>query len=564
MKELSRSTFDFKTLIENGCVYVDKTDFLYRLARSEVDARYFISRPRRFGKSLMLSTLKYLFSGRRDLFRGLKIEQSDYDFGKSYPVISLDMAAAQANSAAALEQDLRSRILDDARENGVELRGSDYPSAKMLFGAYLRAMADKSEQGKVVVLIDEYDAPVTRLLDVKEECLRVQEAMHDFYIQLKSHDSRIRFLMLTGVSKFAKLSVFSGLNNLVDLSDLPEFASMLGYTREEMDGQLREHVEAFAQKRGLDYAGIQAVLLDWYDSYRFSPQSDVRVCNPVSLAYALIEQDVKNYWEKTGNSKMVHRLLAERIWLPEDLSAMTIRTDDLDVCPIDSWMKPAFLYQCGYLTIKERKEPDKLVLGIPNREIEHSLKHGFMSYLLGENADELLDNAKNARVKLASGVRVDAIIRETLRSAFELLPYDWRCESEAAAKRMFLFFCRFLGASIIGERHTAIGRADAILELQRAIYILEFKYDGTAAAALQQIKDRRYADSYLEDSRKIYLVGVNYSSVRRTIDDPVIEVWDRGCGQDPAQNSSGSAQPKVRDGALSAEVDGSALGDGKR
>ena len=272
MKPIATANYDFESLIKDGCVYVDKTDMLWKLASSK-DALYFIARPRRFGKSLMLSTFKYLFQGKKELFRGLKIEKK-WDWSKTYPVIELNMRKTSAPTIDALEKNLWKVARDIAHEHGLSVRWGECGNSGSAFSGTLEAMAKK--HGRFVLLIDEYDVPLQTFLRTGK--IGAARAMlHDFYGGIKDNVGAIRFMMMTGVSKFTKLSVFSALNNLTDLTmDRPEFAGMLGYTRKEIETTLAPQLGAFAKKLRCTREAAMKRLLAWYDSYRFSPYSNAR------------------------------------------------------------------------------------------------------------------------------------------------------------------------------------------------------------------------------------------------------------------------------------------------
>ena len=531
MRKIATASSDLKEIVENDYLYVDKTAFLYDLVSNRVDARYFIARPRRFGKSLMLSTLERIFAGDGKLFAGFNIASKGYDFSDTYPIVHLDMTTCQANSADAVEKNLTVSILSLIRQNGVNIPNQDQLSVGALFGAFLEELS-RCRDKKIVVLVDEYDAPVTGLWNDTRERYGAQRVLHDFYIQLKAKDRYIRFLMMTGVTKLAKLSVFSGLNNLIDLTMRPEYSGMLGYTEDEISTCLNEQIEAFAviQKKPVD--AIRDELFEWYDSYRFSPRSEVRVCNPVSIGKALCEGVIKNYWEETGNSTIVYQALRDQGLTPLLLESVTITEQALDVTPLDRINLNTFLFQTGYLTIKNVKSDGLLTLGIPNKAIRDSFDKGFMEYWVGRTCPDYETKIVELRRRLNDVQVVDEVLKRHLYVAFAMLPYEWMCRSEAEAKRMFLFFCHFIGADIRGEQESAIGRADAILELKERVYIFEFKYNGSSVAALQQAEDKKYADRYMTDSRSIYLVGVNYDSSARNIDEPAVKLVDFSDGSD--------------------------------
>ena len=482
----------------------------------------------------MLSTLDYLFHGEKSLFSGLQIESEGYDFCDTYPVVHLDMAACLASTAKDIECNIKVMLERLIAAFDLKITDEANPTIGTLFWIVLDELL-KTTGKKVVVLIDEYDVPVTNLWDNKEEREKARTVMHDFYVQLKTSDRNIRFLMMTGVSKIAKLSVFSGLNNLIDLTMSSEYATMFGYTEHEIRRDFDEQISAFAVANKIDHDSAIHALLNWYDSYRFSPQATSTdcVCNPVSIGKALSERRIKNYWTATGNTTVIYKALRGQLITPLNLDGIIGSEADLEVSPIERLNVPALFFQTGYLTIKNRCYDGKLELGIPNQEVKEALTKGFLDFMFSNAQFDFVaraDVAKKILDKMQSDV--SAVLKEILYGAFAALPYEWKCDNEAEAKRMFLFFVYFLGADIRGEQESAIGRADAILELAHAIYIFEFKYDGSSQAAYEQAVERKYADRYIRESRPVYLVGVNYSSETRNIDAPFVaqadfsQVWD--------------------------------------
>ena len=287
MRVPTTGTYDFPSLILGGDgTYVDKTDLLYRLASPKTDAQLFISRPRRFGKSLMLSTLKAMFEGRRELFKGLALDSLPWEgWTQPTPVYSFTMSSAVGTTYEKFQTSLSLLVSGLCDQIGMRYNGDADVTAN--FELFLVAAARKSATGKIVVLIDEYDEPVAKFLDDMPTLNKVRSVLHDFYEKLKVNSATIRFLMMTGVTKLTKLSIFSGLNHLTDITMDGRFATLLGYTQEELDGALRENIEVFAEKNGVDFASAKKALLSWYDGYRFSPDSESKVCNPVSLGKAL-------------------------------------------------------------------------------------------------------------------------------------------------------------------------------------------------------------------------------------------------------------------------------------
>ena len=318
IKVPTTGVFDFPSLILGGKgKYVDKTELLYQLA-NDADQQLFISRPRRFGKSLMLSTLKAMFEGRRELFKGLAIDKLPWEgWTQPTPVYSFTMGDVSGENYAEVKEELG--VLVDGLFEQAGLSVPEKGTIPGKFRNFLVAAAAKSPTKKIVVLIDEYDEPVAAFLDDLKTLRRVRKLLHDFYEKLKFSSDSIRFLMMTGVTKLTKFSVFSGLNHLTDISSFQQYATLLGYTPDELDGALRENVEELGVQNGMDFAAAKKAILSWYDGYRFSPDSVARVCNPVSLGSALKIGKLKGYWETTGRTTLVINRMANAGKLPADL-----------------------------------------------------------------------------------------------------------------------------------------------------------------------------------------------------------------------------------------------------
>ncbi|MBQ6247017.1 MAG: AAA family ATPase, partial [Kiritimatiellae bacterium] len=458
IQELTTGVHDFESLIKDKTKkYVDKTDILYELALEKTDAQYFISRPRRFGKSLMLSTLQAMFEGRRDLFKGLEIYDLPWEgWTEPTPVYSFSMSKVNALTFEKLEAAL-AKLVRGLCEI-VKLEYDNKVEASVNFGEFLKVAAEKSPTKKIVVLIDEYDEPIAGFLDDLEALRLVRKTLHDFYEKLKDNSKSIRFLMMTGVTKLTKLSVFSGLTHLTDLSASPRFATLLGYTHSEIDGALRENVEALAKKLGQDFESTRDKILKWFDGYRFSPQTEARVVNPVSLGklFGPDGGEFKSYWETTGGSTLIFNRIKAVGKMPDDLENVRVRPIQLDVCDAETLPIEALLYQSGYLTIKEvfhsDKPEDKGVaatdtyrLAPPNEEIRHSLRDGYVSRILGFPDDSWETLIDRARRLIASG-DIREVVETMLFSLYAQVPPDWRIANEAEAKRYFQLFFAMLGA----------------------------------------------------------------------------------------------------------------------
>ena len=522
IKVPTTSIFDFERLILDGeAKYVDKTALLYELAKSKTDSQLFISRPRRFGKSLMLSTLKAMFEGKRELFKGLAIDLLPWEgWNQPTPVYSFTMSSANGETYEEFRMALEGLVRNLCRECGIEY--DDCRTTAANFDDFLKSAAEKSPTKQIVVLIDEYDEPVAKSLDDLPTLNRVRSVLHDFYEKLKVNSGSIRFLMLTGVTKLTKLSIFSGLNHLKDRTMDPRFATLLGYTPEELDGPLRENVEVFAAKNGMDFAEAKKSLLAWYDGYRFSPDSEAKVCNPVSLGNALESGRLANFWEATGQATIVVNRIKAAKEIPADLNGMAATRTQLDVCAAETMPLPALLYQGGYLTISEVIDTNTFRLGIPNMEISNSLAEGYVSSILDIGMSDWTEQLADAREGLLRR-GVEALLKKNLKAAFAAVPHEWKIEDEKEAKRYFLLFMKLVGADISGERQSARGRADAVLQDKTGTYVFEFKYGKTPREALDQARTKEYGNPWLDTSLPVFYVGVNYDPAKRGIDDPLVE-----------------------------------------
>ena len=532
IKVPTTGVFDFPSLILGGKgKYVDKTDLLYQLA-NDADQQLFISRPRRFGKSLMLSTLKAMFEGRRELFKGLAIDMLPWEWGKPFPVVSFTMSSAAGSTYEKFSSNLRSLVKGLAVEHGVPFDGDE--TTEKNFEDFLKETAAKSPTKQIVVLIDEYDEPVAKFLDDFETLKKVRSDLHDFYEKLKINSGSIRFLMMTGVTKLTKLSIFSGLNHLTDISTFQQYATLLGYTPDELDGALRENVEDLGARNGMDFAAAKKAILSWYDGYRFSPDSEARVCNPVSLGSAFKSGKLKGYWETTGRTSLVINSIANAGKLPEDLENVPARPLTLDVCDAETLPMVSLLYQGGYLTIKDVKrgdpkkyETDSYVLAPPNLEVREALFEGYLSQAMGLDEQPFNALVDKAKKQVASGDWT-GYLRESLFGLYASVPPDWQIKDEAEAKRYFQLFASMTGANPQPEVATMLGYADAVIETPKEVCVFEFKYRRSAKAAIRQIRERGYADKWIGGERPVTLVGINFNPKKRNIDMPIIEKECKG------------------------------------
>ncbi len=515
MKPLTTSVYTFSKLIDGGFLYVDKTAGIYELLRPAC-AQYFLARPRRFGKSLLISTLKAIFQGRRELFDGLQIADVDYDW-QTYPVIHLDLGTAAAQTAVDLEAHLLREVRYSAKQNDISLETS---SASSSFIDLVRKLAKRD--GKVVILVDEYDKPLLGHLE-KPSALEIQRILKEFYAVIKTTEAQQRFVLLTGVSKFSKVSIFSDLNNLTDLTMRKSTATLLGYTQDELEDNFPEYIAALGDELGKDHKEVLADLRDWYNGYRFDENAET-VYNPVSLMKCFQELKFKNYWFETGTPTFLVELLKRRPLNLDDLivpefAFAAYEPECLEPLPL--------LVQTGYLTIKDTSQMGDLTyyrLNFPNREIEQSFSY-WLARSFSSLPDQDLTAALPRLVNALNEARIGNML-ETLKLFFTKIPNTITLKHEKYYQTIFYTIFKLIGTAIDAEINTNIGRIDAVVKTKTDIFIFEFKLHGTAAKALKQIHDKRYADPYRDDGRTITLIGAAFDSEKRNLDHWLIEKMD--------------------------------------
>ncbi len=501
---------NFESIRQGGYVYVDKTALVHRLVTT--GKYYFLSRPRRFGKSLLVSTLEAYFQGKKELFTGLALEKWEKVWN-SYPILHLDLSGKEYNTMDDLDVRLDRHLSQWENSFGFEKR---YPMADARFSDIIDAAYEKT--GKpVVILIDEYDNP---LLDTAgNEPLReaFRSRLQGFYSVMKSQDGKLRFGFLTGVTKLGKLSIFSGLNNLKDISMDHRYTDICGISETDLHAYFDDSVQEMASTNGMSKEECYAQLKDYYDGYHFSAKCP-DIYNPFSLLSALDQQEFKDYWYETGTPTFVVKSLRQGKFNLEDLtlegvpaSALGgVNADDSDPIPV--------LYQSGYLTIRSYDERrQRYSLKYPNQEVER----GFMeclaktyiptaSYYSPFDVQKFVDDFENG----------DA---EGLMRRFEAFFADANYEIVGGVELYFqntmYVMCKLMGQFVQVERHTSNGRMDILVQTEKYIYVMELKMDASADEALQQIEDKDYAKPFAADPRKLFRIGVNFSSTTRRIEE---------------------------------------------
>ncbi len=514
MKLIEQNTYDFPNIRGKDVIYVDKTAYFHKLISDASKTLNFISRPRRFGKSLMISTLKAIFQGRRELFRGLAIDKLNYDWQK-YPVIHFDMSLVNTENLEIFENDFAANVASTLKDAGYEYDKSLTPGKN--FGDAINALAEKHGKG-VVILIDEYDAPVGHSLDDIDKVQRIRAALSALYIQIKGNVGNVRFLMMTGVSKFTQLSVFSALNNLTDLTFDKDYAAMLGYTEEELDEYFTEHMQKHAEAMQKSYEDYRAALKFWCNGYRFSADNDVCVYNPVAIGMTLSRclPYFKKSWSATGRaSSLMNHLKKNELAELDYENLENVKESAFDVCGLEDISTIGLLYQSGYLTIKDYNPYRRnYTLGVPNQEIREDLTNLIVYSQKGERAGmTIVDDVSNG---LFDG-KYD-LVEEALRAYYAGLTYGAREKvGEASYQRILHTLLAAGGFKVTSERQEAVGRADIVAEHILGIFVFELKVDESADAALAQIEEKDYCIPYLSGDVPVFAVGINFDSKTRNV-----------------------------------------------
>ena len=526
MKGIATDNASFEFFRKNDVLYVDKTEFIYKLLCAWPRRFFFISRPRRFGKSLFCNTLESLFKGDKELFKGLYIYDK-YDF-KPYPVLRFDFSGMPMITLDGFLSSFRNQIRNAVKQFGITVSDADDPVT-----AFENAINEIHEKyGEMVIIIDEYDDPlITATLGKKAFVDDIREAFNSFYKTIKKNTWKIRCFFMTGVVKLSNLSIFSAMNNLVDLSMDKKFSGAFGYTDEELDEYFGEGIDEYLEANPGVYESreeFREKIRSYYDGYRFSPESETRVYNPVSIGF-FFNDDCKfdNYWMRTASSALAITLARNidlsRFMTGNDLetSSMDFVTFDISVITdrnADEGQILALLYYTGYLTIS-RPSFDGCALRFPNEEVEVSFVKGLIGMYFGSNVklNSLSANVYNACNEGNTEKLIDAIGKY-----FNALPYSIYGGKTYESTFQGLLLGLFISTGMMqnGEEKTPDGRMDAVAYSEKDIWIFELKVDKSAEEALEQINTKGYADKfgYLIDGRKVHKVGLNFSSETRRLE----------------------------------------------
>ena len=505
----------FEKIREGNYLYVDKTKYIVDFLTKGM-TYVFLSRPRRFGKSLFASTLQAYFEGRKELFEGLAIADYEKEWVK-HPVLHFDMSGAKHFDAEALKHYLDLQLIPYEELYGKN-ENEIYPNER-LDGIVKRA--NKQTGQKVVVIIDEYDAPLLDVVHEKDNLAQLRLIMQNFYSPLKKLDPYLEFTFITGITKFSQLSIFSELNNLDNISMFDQYSAICGISKTELTTVMKPDVEGLGKALGMTYEECLEELRKYYDGYHFSKNSE-DVFNPFSLVRAMNGQAIESYWFGSGTPSYLIKSLQKYHVNVMDIEKKGCNVDDFDVSPEQMTSALPLLYQSGYLTIKKYKPLTKSYqLGYPNREVKigmlKSLAPNYLSPVSIDNNGLVADFVE----MLYDGDLEGAMVR--LKAYLASISNRLSNKNERDFQTVFYLIFNLMGAFILVEEDSAIGRADAVVHTPDAVYVFELKYDGSAEEAIRQIDDKGYLIPYSADGKRLYKIGVNYDSQQRTIGDWMVK-----------------------------------------
>ena len=511
----------FENIRSQGYLYADKTAYIWDMI--QMGGKYrFLSRPRRFGKTLLVSTLEAYFRGRKDLFGGLAIEGLDTrEVWPEHPVIRLDLSDFKSTEFTDLKVKFDRIFAPYEKELRID-EPADVPGVR-LNDLIVAAAATPAGANGVVVLVDEYDAPLLNVTHDPERLRAFREIMREFYSPLKKNEANLAFLFITGITKFSQLSIFSELNNLLNISMLPQFAGICGITAGELDGPLAPDVEYLAGRMGLTVEECRAELKDRYDGYRFC-RSSPDIYNPFSLVTALNNGELGNYWFGSGTPTSLVNMLKAVDAVPEEFEGIVLPSQAFDA-PTEGMADPAaFMYQGGYLTIKGYdRRLDLYTLGIPNREVEQGLFDVLLPSVTGTTVQATGGMLAQLKVAVLSDDMNRALT--LLRSFMASIPYDMAPRREKDFQAILYLVFRLVGIHIDTEVRTSAGRVDAVVRSDRRLYVIELKYRRAGETspisedALAQIGARGYALAWEAGGMPVVKVGACYSEQARTLDE---------------------------------------------
>ncbi|BDU51116.1 ATP-binding protein [Haliovirga abyssi] len=514
MKKLAVDMSSFGTIIRDDYLYIDKTQYIYEMVSK--GKYYFLSRPRRFGKSLTVSTLEALFKGEKELFEGLYIE-GKYREWDEYPIIKLDFNRIANDTSEKLKKNLKEELMLISKKYEIDLLLDD---PENMFKNLIEKLSEKYKKG-VVILVDEYDKPIISHLGEEKEKLDIGKANREilkvFYDNLKPLEDYIRFVFITGVSKFSKVSIFSTLNNLIELDIHQDFATFLGYTKEELHKYFDEYIEMVAKSNSISKEEMYLKIKEKYNGFRFT-EEEYSVYNPFSIGRLCIYKKLKNYWFESGTPTFLVNLMKARNYDVTEMENLELEENSIIAYDIERLQLEPLMFQTGYLTIKDY-EYGIYKLGYPNKEVEQGFTEQLISSYVGKN--EGVTSIKMMR-HFARGEYEEYF--ELMKGLFAKIPYI--LISKDLEKRELYYHSIFYminilmkdyGYRVYAEVLTNKGRIDMVIETKDMIHIVEFKCNQNVDIAIKQIREKGYAKRYMDMGKEIYLVGVNFDTEKKNI-----------------------------------------------
>jgi hypothetical protein len=497
---------DFQSLITSGRLYVDKTELINDLIH-DGSIFWFLARPRRFGKSLLISTLKEIFLGKKELFSGLYIE--DKIVWEEYPVIHLDFSNMDFQGKG-LKIAIHDRLTKIAESYDIVLEATTNGS---MFSELMESLKEKTGK-QVVILIDEYDKPITDVLEVGKNTAarKNRKTMRDFYAVVKGCSGFIRLFFVTGIARFAQVSIFSDLNNLTDLTNNKDYHNLLGYTQEELTQYFTPHLNFIAEEKNISLEELLAQIKDWYNGFSWNGKD--RVYNPYSILRFLTEREFKNFWFASGTPKFLIEILKKQNVY--DVSQVKISQNLADNMDIDSLRLETIFFQTGYLTVQGFDSAKRYILGYPNKEVEQSMTECILEAYTGNTSQssvalDLVEAVENCDFDL---------MQRTFDSLFASIPYQiFNQKQESFFHTIIFLSLKLCGFFVQSEVNMSNGRADAVMFYENRIYIFEFKLNDSAETAMQQIHDRGYYKQFLGQEKEIYLIGINFSGKTKSVEE---------------------------------------------
>ena len=521
MKRLPLDTSSFRQIRERDLLYVDKTRWIYRMIDEGIC--YFLSRPRRFGKSLTINTLKELFRGNRELFRGLWIEDR-WEF-KEYPIIIFDFNEIGAPDSETLISNLRYHLKKEFEFYGIKKVPSD--DIGILFKELIVGLKERFNM-EVVILIDEYDKPILDHLGLGSKRLKIAESNREILKRLfgilkgRGIVDLLRFVFVTGVSRFTKVSIFSEWNNLKDISMDKRYADFLGYSEDEIIKYFSDYLDRLCREKGLSMDECMDRIRYWYNGYRFSVESDIQVYNPISLMYCLKRGEFKNYWFRTGTPTFLVSLLKERAYHIPELEGVEYPISVFDAFELEHLPVESLLYQSGYLTIKD-SVGENIFLGYPNQEVKISFHEVLFKYLYDAEY-----HVYSYGRRLGEALRSENLseVKELINGIFSSIPYSVYPKSDEPEriKEYYYHTIMYLSLSLLGydarsEVLSSRGRLDMAVIFKDKVYLLEFKVGRGADDAIMQIKQKGYADRFIAEGKRVILCGISFDEDKREVEE---------------------------------------------